>query len=183
MDKLLKDVLALREQGFAVQWLRPGQKAPIRADWSKEQPRTAAELMADYRPGNNVGFRPGSWSVVEGFEICVLDIDIRGGERFKAEAWAAAEAMAGEEFTVLSGSGIGRHYYIRFPIGTSPDSAVTVLRQSDVWVNKFTQEIVAETHQNARPAWVIELLSTGKNVVMPPSIHPETALPYIWTQP
>jgi hypothetical protein len=31
--------------------------------------------------------------------------------------------------------------------------------------------------------WEIELFGTGKQVAMPPSIHPDTGLPYRWDQP
>ena len=180
MDKLLKDALELRERGFAIHWLRPRGKAPLRSGWASELPLTAEELMKTYQHGFNIGFRAGKWSVVEGNEICVLDIDIAGGPSYAPEVYAAAEAIAGASYTAISGSGIGRHYYLAFPIGTSPNRAATTLRQSDIWVHKETKTIVPAGSQDSKPAWVIELLSTGKNVVMPPSIHPDTGLTYNW---
>jgi len=86
--------------------------------------------------------------------------------------------MRERKFTVISGSDVGRHRYLGFPIGKSPTMAATTLRQSDIWVNNVTKEICAATDDGARLAWLIELLSTGKNVVMPPSIHPDTGHPY-----
>ena len=135
----------------------------------------AAALKASCQPGFNLGFRPGKWSVVNGKEICVLDVDIRGGPLYAEEAYAAAAAMLHEgKFTVISGSDVGRHRYLGFDIGKSPPKASTTLRQSDIWVNNETKEICASADKDARPVWLIELLSTGKNVVMPPSIHPDT---------
>jgi len=119
--------------------------------------------------------------VVAGREICVLDVDIRGGPAFADEAYAAAKSMLKEllAWHVISGSEVGRHQYLGFPIGTSPPKAATTLRESDIWVLPGGEFCAPRTY-GARPAWQIELLSTGKNVVLPPSIHPDTSKPYIW---
>jgi hypothetical protein len=180
MDVTLKEALALREAGFAVHWLRPGSKAPIKANWTEMPFPTEEELIQDYRPGCNLGFRPGKVSVVGGYEICVLDIDIRGGEQFADEAYAAANSVMEGEFepNVISGSGVGRHQYLQFPVGESPDKAATTLRESDIWI--LEMRIVPTGTQGARPAWQVELLSTGKQVVMPPSTHPDTGKAYKW---
>lgn len=179
MDDMLKEALRLRDLGFAIHWLRPQSKVPVSEGWAVAPVLTEAELKASYRPGYNLGFRPGKWSVVKGKEVCVLDVDIRGGDRYAAEAYAAAAAMlADDKFTVISGSDVGRHRYVGFPVGQSPTKSATTLRQSDIWINNDTKEICAAKDANARPAWLIELLSTGKNVVMPPSIHPDTGHPY-----
>ncbi len=181
MDKVLMEALRLCEMGFAVHWLRPNSKIPVADAWASARVMTAAELESSYRPGFNLGFRPGKWSVVEGREICALDIDIRGGEAYAAEAYAAAACMLGGklEANVVTGSGVGRHQYLRFPVGQSPASAATTLRAADVWVTPAGTPCAPRTPQ-ARPAWLIELLSSGKNVVLPPSIHPETFKPYVW---
>jgi hypothetical protein len=114
-------------------------------------------------------------------EICVIDVDVRGGPAYAKEAHAAAAAMLGsDQFDVVSGSGVGRHRYVGLPIGESPPKAATTLRQSDIWIDKETGE-VCKPGPDARPAWLIEILSTGKNVVMPPSIHPDTGQPYTFT--
>lgn len=178
MSKVLDEALRLRALGFAVHWLVPGEKRPILNGWATAPVMTLDELAASYRAALNVGFRAGKYSVVGGKEVCVLDVDVRGGPAYAAEAYAAARSILGDDrFDVISGSGTGRHRYLGFPIGTSPTSAATTLRQSDVWVDKRGQVQPAGT-EGARPAWVIELLSTGKNVVLPPSIHPETGQPY-----
>lgn len=182
MDDTLKEATRFRKLGFAIHWLRPESKAPIASGWADAPVMSEAALKGSYYPGLNVGFRPGKWSVVKGKEICVLDVDIRGGEAYAAEAYAAAAAMLKSPlFDVISGSGVGRHRYLGFPIGGSPAKSATTLRQSDVWVHKETSEICAPGKEGARPAWLIEILSTGKNVVMPPSIHPDTGHPYKFT--
>jgi hypothetical protein len=180
MDLILETALAMADAGFAMHWLRAGEKIPVKSGWATAPAPTIDELRDTYRQGFNVGFRPGSYSVVDGQEVCVLDVDIRGGERFVDEAYAAANSIMEWEFkpTVVSGSGIGRHQYLLFPVGEAPIKAATVLRESDVWI--LEGRIVQSGREGARPAWQVELLSTGKQVVVPPSIHPDTGNPYAW---
>lgn len=181
MDEMLKEAQRLLKQGWAVQWLGHASKVPIATGWAQAPVMTAAELRASYRPGYNLGFRPGKWSVVNGQELVVLDVDIRGGPAFAEEAYAAArQLLDGKGFSVESGSIVGRHAMLLVPIGTSPNCAATTLRESDVWVDKTSGRIVKPKSPESRPAWQIELLSTGKNVVLPPSIHPDTNQPYRW---
>jgi len=183
MDDTLKEALRLHKLGFAIHWLMPGEKRPISEGWVDAPRLTESELKSSYRPGLNIGFRPGRWSVVRRKEVCVLDIDIRGGKDFADEAYAAARSIMGKLYTptVISGSGVGRHQYLGFPIGASPPRAATTLRQSDLWVGSEGR-IFRHKVEGARPAWLIELLSTGKNVVLPPSIHPDTGRPYAWAE-
>lgn len=181
MTDMLKEALRLRQLGFAIHWLMPGEKRPLESGWADAPIKSAEDLKKSYRPGYNVGFRPGKWSIVKGREICVLDIDIRGGAAFAEEAYSAAAAMLGDKsFDVVSGSGVGRHRYLAFPIGASPKSAATTLRQSDVSIDR-DGKLCPSGAEGARPAWLIELLSTGKNVVLPPSMHPDTQQPYQFT--
>ena len=171
----------MRTMGFAIHWLAPASKKPVAGEWSTAPIMDETDLRATYRRGLNVGFRPGKFSVVNGHEICVLDIDIRGGEAYRDEAYAAAKSMLGGAFrpNVISGSGVGRHIYLAFAMGASPAKAATTLRQSDVLVDD-TGAYCSVGTVGARPAWLIELLSTGKNVVLPPSLHPDTNKPYTW---
>ncbi len=136
MDVILEEAIRLRRLGFAVHWLWPKSKAPIAGGWSEVPVMEVPELTNSYRPGFNLGFRPGRWSVVDGKEICVLDIDVRGGELYADEARAAAKNLLRDAYspTVQSGSGPGLHQYLRFPVGQSPGTAAITIRESDVWV-------------------------------------------------
>lgn len=183
MDNMLTEALRLRKIGFAVQWLVPGEKRPVLPGWASAPVMSLEEVARSYQPGYNLGFRPGKYSVVNGKELCVLDVDIRGGQAYAEEAQAAAKAMLGlDKFDVITGSIVGRHKYLLFPIGASPSKAATTLRQSDVWIQKETGAVCAPGTNDARPAWLIEILSTAKNVVLPPSIHPDTQKPYIFCE-
>lgn len=183
MDEFLREALRLRKLGFAVHWLRPRSKIPVIDGWAAAALMTEQDLVSSYRRGYNLGFRPGKWSVVNGKEICVLDIDVRGGAKFADEAYAAAASVLGVPLmpNVISGSLIGRHQYLRVPIGKSPDKAAITLRQADKYATSDGR-ICPEGTERAKPAWVVEILSTGKQVVLPPSIHPDTGKPYVWTE-
>ena len=179
MNPTLNEAIKLRNLGFAIHWLRQNSKIPILSGWSEAPVMTVEELTQTYRQGYNIGFRPGKFTVVNGKEICVLDVDVRGGERYGDEAYAAAKSLMGVfEPNVMSGSGVGRHQLVGFDIGKSPDKAAMTLRESDLWL--LDGKPCQPQTKNSRPAWQVELLSTGKNVVLPPSIHPDTNKPYIW---
>lgn len=183
MADVLAEALRLRKLGFAVHWLRSGTKIPVAGGWADAPVMGESTLKASYQNGFNVGFRAGKWSVVNGQEICVLDVDVRGGPAYAEEAYAAAASMLGGVFrpNVISGSMVGRHQYLGFPKGGSPPCAATTLRRSDVWVD-HARNVCSGGTEGARPAWLIEILSTGKNVVLPPSIHPDTDKPYNWAE-
>jgi hypothetical protein len=170
MDKTLEEALRLRAMGFAVHWLQAETKKPAGLDWPNAAVMSEAELRSSYKKGFNVGFRAGKWSTVHGKEICVLDIDVRGGPAYQEEAFAAAKSLLGGSFNphVITGSVVGRHQYLLFPRGSSPSVAATTLRQSDVYVTP-EGNICPKGTPDAKPAWALELLSTGKNVVLPPS--------------
>lgn len=165
--------------GYAVHWLRPSTKIPVSEGWANGPVLTMRELERTYCPGFNVGIRTGRYSVVDGKEVCVLDVDIKD-HKYAEEAYACANVIMGGRFEphVKSGSGVGRHQYLGFPIGESPIKAATTLRMSDIWL--LNGKPCSAGTKGARPAWLIELLSTGKQVVVPPSIHPDTGFSYDW---
>lgn len=180
MKSILETALMLREIGFAVHWNRRHSKAPAANGWAKAPVASIAELEKSYRQGYNLGFRPGKYSVVDGYEIIVLDVDIRGGPEYSQAAYDAANALLDGKFDphVQTGSIIGRHQYLKVPIGQSPGKAATTVVESNVWVRDGVE--CPPRTKGGMPAFVVEILSTGKNVVLPPSIHPDTKMPYTW---
>lgn len=180
MNFMLKTAVALRDIGFAVHWVVPKEKRPVDTGWVDAPLQSIADLERSYRDGYNLGFRPGKWSVVDGAEIVVLDVDIRGGRAFADEAYAVANSVLNGDFDpqVKSGSGYGRHQYLRMPLGSSPTKAATTLRESDIWI--LDGNVCSPRTKGGRPAYVVELLSTGKNCVLPPSIHPDSGKAYEW---
>jgi len=180
-EAVIETAQRLRKLGFAIHWLRFGTKVPIETGWSGLPVKSPEELIRTHEPGNNVGFRAGLPSIVDGFAVVVLDVDIKHPD-YAEEAYAAAKSLMGGNFapTVISGSGVGRHQFLRVPLEKMTNKAATTLRRADVAVLNDEPRIVRLGTPKSKPVWTIELLSTGKNVVLPPSIHPDTGRQYEW---
>ncbi len=163
-----------REAGFALHWLHPRTKRPIGDGWSEAPVATLEQLCASHVPGNNLGVRLGSPSLLtSGTYLHVLDFDIRVAE-LADEAWAAFKHLfPGVDIDslpmVASGAGgESRHLYFT----TSEPFRSKRLATSD------------GKHRTDKGSWSfdweIELFGTSKQVVLPPSIHPATGAPYRW---
>jgi len=159
--------------GVSLHWLRAKHKGPRRKDWQQQPTQSLRQLTEDYRRGSNVGLRPGKWSKIGKDYVHVLDVDIKDGrEATVAEAYRALRKLVPgykDLTTVASGSGgASRHFYFlcRQPLASK------MLRTS----GKKIRGEDGKKHWT----WSIELFGTGKQVVIPPSIHPTTGRPYVW---
>lgn len=155
------------QQGYAMHWLRPRSKAPVENGWSTAPIATADDLRSTYRNGLNIGVRLGHWSTpAPGIGLVALDVDI-DALAHQCDALTALEALLPDSLTipiVLSGSGNGsRHLWFSCPLDSLPPKAnITILQGT---------------------GWKVEALSTGKQLVCPPSIHPDTGAEYEWLVP
>lgn len=172
------DIIRFREAGFAIHWLYPNTKRPIGNEWQAAHIASADELRSAYRTGNNVGVRLGQYSaLVSGGFLHALDIDIRVDD-LADEAWETLESLfPGIDFDrypcVASGSGgESRHLYV---VLDQPFRS-KMLATSD---GKFRNPATGKWSNE----WEIELYGTDKQVVLPPSIHPDSGLPYQWLRP
>lgn len=176
---MLREIEPFARAGFAIHWLHPKSKRPIGNDWASKPVKTVEQLRQTYSEGKNVGVRLGKWSKVGSDFLLVIDVDIRKPELAK-EAFAELKRLFPEYATypsVISGSrGASRHFYIltsrEFPSKQLAHSA----HQSLVWDEKQQKDV-------KKWDWEIELFGTGKQVAMPPSIHPITDKPYVWERP
>lgn len=177
-DKSVLDAIGrFREAGFALHWLQARTKKPVANGWSEAPVATLDELRRTHAPGLNLGVRPGEPSALAtGGYLHILDIDIRLPE-VAEDAWEAARALFPDIDldtlpTVVSGSeGESRHSYL-------------------IIDRPFTSKKLATSGEKFRGAdgkwhftWEIELYGTGKQIAMPPSIHPDTGKPYRWLRP
>lgn len=173
---IIDEIAPLVEAGFAIHWLHPRQKRPIGKDWSTAPVATRADLQRSYAADNNVGVRLGEFSRAAGLYVHVLDLDVRVDD-LADEVWSALRDLFPDvDFDALpmvrSGSG-GASCHLYFcstrpfyskKLATSPGKH----RGDD-----------GKWHRD----WEIELYGTGKQVVLPPSIHPITGNPYRWERP
>lgn len=171
---MLDEAKYLVEVGFSVIWLKKASKSPYENDWANRPTYTFKELTARYREGDNMGVRLGQHSRIGDLYLYVVDMDIRDPKLLET-----AQKMLNLYFetdfegfpTVISGSGgESRHFYLISSV---------LLGSKKVW---HSEEKVF--HDDGKWSWAaeIELFGTGKQVVLPPSIHPDTGKKYRWAE-
>src|SRR5271166_6851669 len=154
----LKELKKLHDLGFSLIWLYPKQKRPVGNQWTSGPRKTWEELKAQYQPSYNVGVRLGETSKIGNKYLCCIDVDVED-PTYKKEALNKLKELTHDAQypTVLSGSGHGsRHLYC---LSDHPFKMVQV-----------------EKHKNK---WEICVYSTGRQMVLPPSIHPN-GKSYAW---
>lgn len=170
MDQINCDLI---RAGASLHWLAARQKYPVAKDWSNLPRKTESDLHRNYLPGQNIGIRLGQPSQIGGDFLHLVDLDIRDASK-AGEAWAALLALwpAARGFpSIVSGSGgASRHLYFL--------SAVAMPKRS---LTKSPEFINVDGKR--KRAWEIDMMGTGSQAVLPPSIHPDTGLPYRWERP
>lgn len=169
---MLDDISGLVEAGFSVIWLKKREKMPVESKWTAKPTYSLSELRNTYEKGFNSGVRLGKPSIVRGKYLHCLDMDIRDEketERAKKQVKLLLELDLEDYPTVLSGSGgPSRHFYFLAdePFGSKK-----------LWTSG--EKIVGD---DGKDHWTaeIELFGTGKQTVLPPSIHPDSGLEYEW---
>lgn len=171
---LIHEIAPFVEAGFAVHWLHKKSKRPVGEEWQDKPVATLDLLTSTYLRGYNVGVRLGEWSHVEGLYLHVIDIDIRIAE-LADEAWAKLRDLLpcdpDDLPMVRSGSGgASCHLYLLTDRPFRSKKLATSdgkHRDGDSW----------------RYDYEIEFFGTGKQVAMPPSIHPDSGKAYEWVRP
>lgn len=162
--------------GFSLILLRPGKKQPLDDKWSKGPRVPLKDIKSGFAEGCNIGFRPGVTSKTEdGGYIHGIDLDIRVPEDADIAREKLRELFGHKFLTqcgrVVSGSGgDSRHFYFKL---RRPMRAKTIAHSKE----KFH----CEKSGRMRWRWEIEVFGEGKQMVLPPSIHPDTKQEYRWT--
>lgn len=171
-------VLPLVTAGISAHWVRPFAKAPIQSDWSKRPVYTIGELETLHQENANIGIRLGEPSKTTLGYMYLIDLDIRN-ESLRGDALLALDALLpgfAKYPSVISGSGgSSRHYY--FICDKLFKSRK--LAKSDTFTMVWDAKKQRDVKKND---WEIELFGSGKQAVLPPSIHPDTNAPYVWEQ-
>lgn len=169
-------ILPLLRHGAALHWLQAKSKRPVEEKWSTAPRYDEEALRRRHFDGANVGIRLGEPSLTPFGYLHAIDLDIRDPV-WEAEAWSKLiEIAPGARSlpSVVSGSGgSSRHLYFFLPKPLKSQKLVISDGFSDVFDPKQGRN-VRKRH------WEIELFGTGKQVALPPSIHPDTGLPYRW---
>lgn len=169
------DAASLVKVGLAIHWLRSGSKAPVKPEWSSAPVATMADLEKGFSAGRNMGVRLGEWSNTESGYLYLIDVDVRN-ESLRDEAFdKLGELFNYKRFPcVRSGSGgSSRHFYFFCDKLYGSKKLFHSDTFQMVWDEKKQREV-------KKWDWEIELFGTGKQAVLPPSIHPDTGNPYTW---
>jgi len=169
-DQMEEEAIALVAQGYAAHWLRPRSKAPVAEGWSTAPVADSAMLRRTYRTGYNLGVRCGHYSTpAPGYGLVISDTDVKV-PTYAPEALDALTDLLGplDGPAVASGRRNGsRHDWRACPLERLPPKAAVVVRKAKAtWVPPGKAK--------PEPVWHIEMLSVGKQAVVPPSIHPTT---------
>jgi len=168
----LTSAIELANKGFAVHWLHERSKRPVGSNWQSVPVASVDTLSETYQVGYNLGVRLGEPSqIAEGRYLHVIDADIRLPELAEEAIAVLRELFPVNPDTlpmVRSGSG-GQSFHLYFV--TDKPFRSKRLAVSD---GKHRGED-GKWHFN----FEFELFGTGKQVVLPPSIHP-SGKPYVW---
>lgn len=168
--------LPLLKAGAALHWLVKQDKMPVADEWSTAPRYDEEDLRRLHQRGNNIGLRTGEPSKIDDLYLHVLDVDIRNVEKAN-EAWAAVTELLPDYLTfpsVISGSGgESRHIYF---LCSEPLRSKKLRRSANF-------EMVFDKRKGRdvkKFDWEVDLKGTGTQLVLPPSIHPDTKRPYVW---
>jgi predicted P-loop ATPase len=192
-NETLAEARRLYDLGFAIIWLHPKSKRPVESGWTTG-PRTKWEVLEKtFRPGMNLGVRLGAPSKIGDYYLAVVDVDVKSKDkRHRDEALKAAYELLPNLAApvVLSGRGGGsRHIYVltKEPFKTwnpaASDEMVKVHMPSKKPSKREEAELTATEISNGlrlSRAWEVSLYSDGRQVVLPPSVHPDTGKRYSW---
>lgn len=194
---MLSEAKRLHGLGFAIHYLNPRSKRPIESGWTTGPRKTWSELKKTFHPDNNLGVRLGTPSHIAGYGyLAVIDVDLKSGEAHHLrEALAALRSLTGDSTCpeVRSGRGNGsRHLYCvtagPFKTWNPAESSEMVKylspskKPSQRELAELTEKEIEKGWRLSR-AWEISLYSDGRQVVLPPSVHPDSGERYAWKVP
>lgn len=195
-DNILAEAKRLYDLGFAIHWLHPKSKRPIESKWTTGPRKDWNYLRETYQKGMNVGVRLGTPSKYKGYFLAVIDVDVKSTDpKHRKEVDQALRGALKDSILpeVLSGRGNGsRHYYALTKEPVKPFKALTSkerIKVSMPSVKPSKKDLEALTAQEIeqgirmRPAWEIGVMGDGQQVVLPPSLHPDSGKQYAWKKP
>lgn len=195
----LSEAKRLHDLGFGIHWIRPNSKVPVKPGWTDSERDPFVLLKKEYQSGYNIGTKLGTPSVVDEHFLAVIDVDVKGSEeRHQKEARSWLQKNFGADFLAnhpitLSGRGNGSmHVWLRVDeahksrrLYASPEEVEVYM--PSVKATERMNEVLGEKKVSEgwrlRPAYEIDFMCDGRQVVLPPSIHPDSGKPYKWKRP
>lgn len=193
----LNEAKRLYDLGFAILWIKPKSKAPVKSKWTTGPRESWDQLKNSFKSSYNVGVRLGTPSKIGEKYLSVIDIDIKSTDsKHRIEAELALTDLFPQLLDidklvqVMSGRGNGSsHIYIVTSKPTSPLKMHTSKEKVKVMMpsaplGQAQKDLLTEEDLNEgwrmRPAWEIAVMGEGQQVVLPPSLHPDSGRAYQW---
>jgi predicted P-loop ATPase len=194
---MLLDLKQLHKMGFALHWLKANSKQPLENGWTKGERKTWQELEDSYQYGLNIGVRLGKATrFKDGTYLAVIDCDVKSEDAHhlrEMEKKLSELIDARTTPTVVSGRGNGSmHLYVRTSKPVRPyrycQSAEKVRVLMPSAKPSRHEQTALKPHElkdgfRLRAAWEISIMGEGQQVVLPPSVHPDTGNAYEWREP
>ena len=152
-NNLLSFAQALHGQGFIPIHVQYGQKGPKQPGWQVMRP-TKESLARDFARPSNLGVRCGD-EMSDGTRLIAIDLDLDNGPLIRC-----IEKAIGEADTPVKRGKKGATYFVR--------------------VDYEQKSIKLKLSRDGNKIPAIDVLGLGAQTVLPPSIHPDTNLPYRW---
>ena len=155
------------KNGLSIHLLYPKAKNPMNNGWSKAPFMNEVDLVEEFKknPNANIGIRLGECSKIGSRYLYVLDLDISSDDPMQIkEAYDTLKAIYKDYDKlpcVRSASKNSRHFYFLSKILLKTKK----LAHSS---GKITVKVNGE--DKVKNNWEIDLCSTGKQVVIPPSV-------------
>ena len=195
-DQILSEAKRLYDLGYAIHWLHKKSKRPIESNWTTGPRKSWDALCKTYEPGMNVGVRLGKPSKVRENYLAVIDVDVKSTDpKHKAEVEELLKKLTLNQNLpeVKSGRGNGsKHFHILTPKPLGPKTfakskdIVKVYMPGSIGtkpskreVERLTQDEIDKGYR-LRNAWEIGIMGDGQQVVLPPSVHPDSGKNYAW---
>lgn len=191
----LREAKRLHALGFGILWLHPRSKRPIGNEWTSGPRKKWPELKESFGDEFNMGVRLGDASKIGDHYLAVIDVDVKStDEKHRKEAMRALKELVGSaKFPeVRSGRGNGsRHLYCltEVPFKTwNPAMSLEMVKVKMPSKSPSKREIEELSGKEIKAgirlsrAWEISYYSQGRQVVLPPSIHPDSGKEYTWVE-
>ncbi len=153
-EEMQNIALRLLEQGYFPLRIDPGGKAARVPGWQVNTP-TEASLRRDFARPSNLGIRCGDVHK-DGTCLLAIDVDIE-----KHQLIRCIQRALGDENPV--------------PVKIGKKGATYILR-----MDQETKTAKIQWIRDNKKVSAIDVLARGAQTVIPPSVHPETQLPYRW---
>ena len=178
-----------------VHWLKPKDKMPVEGNWSSIERRSVAYLEKSYQSGMNIGVVLGAASkLADGRYLAVIDCDVKSTDpqhqkEMEQELDRIFPSWRNSPIVKSGRGGGSKHIWCATTEPIKKFNAARSKTEIPVFMghgkpSKRDEETLTPEQLKqglrVRPAWEIDVLATGNQVAIPPSIHPLSGKPYEW---